>query len=77
MQFLIFGGAFGMSYSLENLNNKVIIMENMVKILKRSEMSNINGGHDGAAYNAGRATAKIFKAALGVIALIASRGRIR
>ena len=49
----------------------------MIKILKRSEMSNINGGHDGAAYEAGRATAKIFKAALGIIALIASRGRMK
>ena len=50
---------------------------NFIKELTVNEMLAINGGHDGVAYDAGRATAKLFKVALALVGLFLTRGRMR
>ena len=51
-----------------NCKKKPKMENNFLKEFTVNEMLAINGGHDGTAYNAGRAAAKLFKFALTLIA---------
>ena len=50
---------------------------NNIKELTKNEILIINGGHDGPMYELGRGFCKAFKFFAGLVAIVATRGRLK